>query len=273
MSQFSFSQRLSFGQYIHADSTIHRLDPRARILMFTLLVIALTFARSLYAVTAGVLSVLALYWLAKAPFKLLLKTLTSAIPLLAFIAFFQLFRFTADSANPLLLEVFRWQITLSGIWAALLVILRFAALIMVINLAGMTLATSEIIYGMQYLLRPLAWLKLPADDLVMILQITLRFFPLLTHSMEQIAKAQAARGAEWGAGEKNLFTRARRILPMLVPMFLTSLQQAERMALAMDARAYGYQQKRGAYHQFQFKAKDTTALVLTAILAIILLWL
>jgi energy-coupling factor transport system permease protein len=273
MSQFSFSQRLSFGQYIHADSTLHRLDPRARILMFILLVIALTFARSLCAVIAGVLLIFALYWLAKAPLKLLLKTLLGAIPLLAFIAFFQLFRFTTDGANPLLLQVFRWQITLSGIWAAIQVILRFTALIMVINLAGMTLATSEIIYGMQYLLRPLTWLKLPADDLVMVLQITLRFFPLLTHSMEQIAKAQAARGAEWGAREKNLITRARRILPMLVPMFLTSLQQAEGMALAMDARAYGYQQKRGAYHQFQFTGKDTAVVVLTAILAIILLGL
>jgi energy-coupling factor transport system permease protein len=273
MSQFSFSQRLSFGQYIHVDSIFHRLDPRARILMFTLLVIALTFARSLYAVAGGTLLVLGLYWLAKAPLKLLLKTLLGAIPLLAFIAFFQLFRFSADPANQLLVRVFRWQITVSGVAVAILVILRFTALIMVINLAGMTLATSEIIYGMQYLLRPLTWLKLPADDLVMILQITLRFFPLLTHSMEQITKAQAARGAEWGAGEKNLITRARRILPMLVPMFLTSLQQAERMALAMDARAYGYQQKRGAYYQFQFKGKDTAALLMIAVLAIVLLWL
>jgi energy-coupling factor transport system permease protein len=104
----------------------------------------------------------------------------------------------------------------------------------------------------------------------MVFQITLRFLPMLGQSTEQIAKAQAARGAAWGVKKQNLIERVKTIYPIIIPMFLTSLQKAENMALAMDARGYGNNIKRGTYKEFEFKFQDG-AFIFSGLLISILL--
>jgi energy-coupling factor transport system permease protein len=273
MSNFEFSQNLNFGQYLPTNSSIHNLDARARILIFTMLMIAIMFAQSPIMVISGLVLMLILFRLAKVPLKFSWKAIRTPLPFLLFLAIFQLFRFAPGINNPLLLSISSLSLTISGVIAAFMLILRFSALIMVISLASFTLSTSDIIYGMQSLLRPLNWLHIPSEDVVMILQITIRFLPMLGQATEQITKAQAARGAAWGLKEKNPLRRIKLIIPVIIPMFLTSLQRAETMALAMDARGYGNHIQRGSYQQFVFQLKDGYALAAVLLLALIILFL
>jgi energy-coupling factor transport system permease protein len=105
----------------------------------------------------------------------------------------------------------------------------------------------------------------------MVIQITLRFLPLLGQATEQIANAQAARGAAWGVKDQNLKQRIKLIIPVIVPMFLTSLQKSETMAMAMDSRGYGTNLDRGSYRQLDFKAQDGILIIAALIIAVLIL--
>ena len=109
-------------------------------------------------------------------------------------------------------------------------------------------------------------------DLVMVLQITFRFVPMLAQTAERIAKAQASRGAEWGGKTQGLFNRIRQILPLIVPLFVISLRRSENLALAMDARAYGYLDYRTSMVEMKFKWSDWLILLLNLIVSLIVLY-
>ena len=106
----------------------------------------------------------------------------------------------------------------------------------------------------------------------MVLQITLRFVPLLAQTAERIAKAQASRGAEWGGKTKGLINRIRQILPLIIPLFVISLRRSESLALAMDARAYGYLNYRTSITEMKFTPKDWAFLLLNIIVSLIVIY-
>ena len=216
--------------------------------------------------------ILALY-LAQIPIKFALRGLKAPLPFLIFIAIFQLFMYAPTEQNLLVLSIGPLNVTIEGILSALIVLLRFSALILIIGLASFSISTSDLIYGSQSLLKPLNKLGIPSEDITMVLQITLRFLPMLGQATEQIAKAQAARGAEWGTRHKNLIQQIKTIYPVIVPMFLTSLQRAENMALAMDARGYGNHIQRGSYKSFSFNKKDGITVLAAFILSILIVLL
>lgn len=273
MANFEYTQNLSFGQYLPLNSWLHHRDARAKILSYLILILALTIIKKPVLVMLGLVFIIGLYGLAKIPLKYAFRGLLTPLPFLVIIAILQLFRFLPSETNALLLTIWNWHITVQGLFSALVLIIRFTALILVISLSSFTISTSDMIYGMQSLLKPLNWLGIPSEDLIMIFQITIRFLPMLGQAVEQIAKAQAARGAQWGVKKTSLIQRIRVFIPVLVPMFLTSLQRAENMALAMDARGYGSHIKRGSYKTFQFKTQDglmTLAVLSVSILLILL---
>jgi energy-coupling factor transport system permease protein len=115
-------------------------------------------------------------------------------------------------------------------------------------------------------------LRFPVHDLVVIIQVSLRFIPLLAQVAERIAKAQASRGAAWQKGSGGLLSRVRLFIPLILPLFLTSLRRAENMALAMDARGYGASTKRSSFIQYRFDWKDTLVLILTTGVAALILF-
>lgn len=273
MANFEFTQNLSFGQYIPTGSWIHQRDARARILVYFSLIIGVTLARHIVMVIIGLIIILVGFLLAKISVRYALNGLKTPLPFLIFIALLQLFRFKPDAGNLLLLNIGSLTITQEGILAGFTVMIRFIVLILIISLTSCTISTSDLIYGLKSLFRPLTWLGIPSEDIIMVFQITLRFLPLLGQSTEQIAKAQAARGAAWGVKKQNLVERVKTIYPVIIPMFLTSLQKAENMALAMDARGYGINLTRGAYKKFEFKTSDgvfiITILLISALLIIL----
>jgi energy-coupling factor transport system permease protein len=160
------------------------------------------------------------------------------------------------------------QITGAGVVAAVTLLVRFTALILAIGLATSVTSSSELLVGMNALLRPLTRIGIPAEDAVMVIQVALRFLPLLAVTAERTAKAQASRGADWSPVKGNLVKQVKRIAPMIVPLFISSLGKAERMALAMDARAYGSHSPRGSMRELKFLWKDAAAVMLALLLSV-----
>jgi len=261
MSTFEFSQNLSFGQYLPLDSWIHRLDARARIVGFVGLLMAITFAQNVLMILCGMGIILIGFRISKVPLRYVVKSLKTPLIFLFIIAFFQFFRFPPDDLNPLIFAIGRLTVTVNGLIAGLVVMVRFITLILLISLTSFTLSTSDMIYGLQSLLRPLKKLHVRSEDIILVIQVTLHYIPMLGQATEQIAKAQASRGASWGIKGQNIFQRVKTIYPVIIPMFLISLQRAENMALAMDARGYGTLDYRGSYRQMAFKKKDGIFLV------------
>jgi energy-coupling factor transport system permease protein len=256
MNQFEFLRSIPFGQYLPVDSVLHRLDPRAKIIAYSLLVLALTFSLHIEGVLLGVMLVLQALWLGRIPLRYALRGLAAPLPFLLIIALLQVVWNNSPAGGAVLLAAGPIKITGADLMLGAVLLLRFTALILAIGLATDTLSTSEMISGLNKLFSPLSRVGIQAQDLVMMVQVTLRFLPLLAQSAERIAKAQAARGADWDRRKGNLLASMRRVIPLIVPLFLASLHRAEAMALAMDARAYGSAAPRSSLVDLHYKKVD-----------------
>lgn len=272
MSDFEFMHRLTIGQFLPTGSSLHRLDPRTRIIIFSLLLGAITFCTSIGGLLAGLLLVLAgLAW-ARIPARYALKGLLPPLPFLILLALLQFFMYAGQAEEPLFV-LGPLQVSPGGLLTAGMLLLRFAALILGLSLSSLSLSTSEMILGLNRLLRPLQSIGLPVQDLVLMVQITLRFIPFLVQAAERIVKAQASRGAPWGKGSGGPLRRVRQALPMIVPLFLTSLRRAENLALAMDARGYGGPSERTSMNELHMRGKDWLTMLAGFILAAIIFFI
>jgi energy-coupling factor transport system permease protein len=273
MESFEFIREISIGQYMPTGSVVHRLDPRARLLGGTILLLAMIFASHPPGLILGLPVFLLGLALARIPLRFALRGLLPPLPFIFILAILQVFINPYPDTLPIYTHIGSLAISGVDLWAGAALILRFTGLILGLSLVSFSLSTSEMIYGLGALLRPLTRLGMPVYDLVMMIQITLRFLPLLAQSMERIAKAQASRGADWGQGRGGLLKRIRRVIPLIVPMFLVSLRRAEQMALAMDARAYGIDTNRTAMVEMRFGWRDGLALGLVILVSGLIVWL
>ncbi len=264
MADFEFLQRINLGEYVPTGSVVHRLDPRARILSFTALILAITLTKSAWGLVAALALAVAGILIAKIPIRYAYRSLIVPLPFLVVLAILQVFLTPVVQSTEALWQWRFLHITTSGLLAGGVLVLRFAALILLLSLSSCVTSSSESLAGLNSLLTPFKRIGLPGDDLVMMLQATMRFLPLLALTAERTAKAQAARGVDWTSKKGGLLKRARRIYPLLLPLFLTALQKSERMALAMDARAYGSVKTRTSLYRFGFKGVDWIAMLLTA---------
>lgn len=267
MSEFEFLDHVTIGQYIPGVSLLHRMDPRARLLVALLLLGAATFAPHPAGLGVALLVVMTAITLSNLPWSFLLRGLIPPLPFLIFLALLQVIFNNHENLPPLL---FWWgvvQIYASDFIVAGMLLLRFGVLILGISLLSLVTSTSEMIYGVDALLKPLRWLRIRTQDLTMMAQITLRFIPFMALAAERIVKAQASRGVDWSNRPGNLLQRARRILPLLVPLFVSSLGKAERMALAMDARGYGSSRNRTMMMATRWTRTDTIILIACTALA------
>jgi energy-coupling factor transport system permease protein len=272
MSNFEFSRSLNFGQYLPLDSMVHRLDPRARILSAVFVLLAVTVANHWPGLLVGLGFILIGLILARIPLAYAFRGLIPHLPFLVILGIIQIFFNPYKDVPPILFKVLGDTISAGDFLAGGTLILRFAVLILGLGLISFCLSTSELIHGLEALFMPLERLGIPAFDLVMVVQVTLRFLPFLGQAAERIAKAQASRGGEWGTGHGSILARARQIVPLIIPLFMISLRRAETLALAMDARGYGGKARRTSTVELHFRFKDlmATALALAAAVTILL---
>lgn len=244
---------VSFGQYYPADSVIHRLDPRTKVIL-TVFYIVLTFwAKSAVAFAALFLSAALLIVLSKIPMRMVLRSLRAIAMIAVFTSAINIF---ATKGEILLTpESWKIQIYAEGLWRALFMVLRILILIVGSSIF-LTYTTTPIslTYALESLLSPLKVVKVPVHDFAMMMSIALRFIPTLSEETEKIMNAQKARGADFTSG--NLIRRAKALIPILVPLFVSAFNRAFELASAMECRCYNNGKDRTRLHVLRFHVSD-----------------
>jgi len=248
---------VTLGQYFPGNSLVHRLDPRTKILATVLYIVALFLAKSF--VSYGVmLALLALsISISRVPLKSILNGMKPVLFIAAFTAILNLFY---TPGEHVLVKIWILTITLEGVLNAFFMVVRIMMLI-----AGtflLTYTTSPILLtdGLESLLNPLKKLKVPVHELSMMMSIALRFIPTLIEETDKIMSAQRARGADFESG--NLLQRAKAMLPLLVPLFISAFRRADELAVAMECRCYHGGEGRTRLRQLKYQGIDWTALAL-----------
>lgn len=258
------------GQYYPAPSPVHRLDPRTKILVTFLYVILLFFINTFTGFAAAAVFTGAVVLVGQVPWRLLLRSLRPILLLMAFTLIFH----ALVTGGPQAQTIARWgpvTVTDEGLYQGAFLGLRLALLILTSSLLTLTTSPVELTDGLERLLLPAGRLGLPAHEFAMMMTIALRFIPTLLEEAEKIMKAQMARGADFQGG--NLVQRARALLPILVPLFVSAFRRADDLALAMEARCYRGGEGRSRYRVLRFKEGDLVAWAVTAVFFAGILWL
>ena len=247
----------TFGQYYPADSVIHRLDPRVKLTGTLMYIVSIFLFKSFacYFVVLGFLACVII--LSKVPLRYILRGLRVILFLLVFMSLFNLF-FTPGEivywkAGPL-------QITDAGIRNALFMVIRLTLLIAGSSMMTYTTTPNELTDGMERQLRPLAKIGLPVHEIAMMMSIALRFIPILMEEMQKIMNAQMARGASFDEG--NIVKKAKSLVPILVPLFVSAFRRADDLAMAMEARCYHGGEGRTKMKPLRYQKRDWIAYVI-----------
>ena len=251
---------ITLGQYFPGNSVVHKLDPRTKLLMVVVYIAALFLAKWFvsYAVMIAVLT--ACIAVSKVPPKSLVRGLKPVLFIIAFTAVLNLF-YTPGR------EIWHWwilKITWEGIERAFFMMLRITMLIMGTFLLTYTTSPIRLTDGLESLLGPLKKLHLPVHELSMMMSIALRFIPTLIEETDKIMSAQRARGADFDTG--NLVQKAKALIPLLVPLFISAFRRADELATAMECRCYHGGEGRTRMKQLRYRPAD--ALFILAALAV-----
>ncbi len=224
---------ITIGAYYPAKSKIHSLDPRTKILGVIFLVIVLFMLENFISYFFMMSVVYVLIKTSKVPPKMLIKGLRGILFIALFTTVLNVF-FT--QGETVLLSVGSVTITLEGVFTAIKTVLRLTLLIFISSI--MTLTTAPIILtdGIESLLKPFKKVGVPAHEIAMMMTIALRFIPTLMEELEKIMKAQMSRGAEFDTG--GVLKKAKSLIPVLVPLFISSFRRSDELAMAMEARCY-----------------------------------
>lgn len=224
---------ITIGRYVPGNSALHRLDPRTKLLGALVYSAAVLSCSSFISMSAAGAAAVAAALISKIPVSYIIKGLK---PLRWFILFTVIINlFCID--GKILWHLGAVHITYEGVSAAALLALRFIFFVLGTSLLTLTTPPIALTDGLARLLRPLKAVKLPADDIAMIISITLRFIPSFADEAERIMKAQKARGADFDSG--SMISRVRSIMPVTIPLFISVFRRADELSLAMDARCYG----------------------------------
>jgi energy-coupling factor transport system permease protein len=251
------------GQFYPAESPVHRLDPRAKIVTVAVLVAGLFLVGSMAGFLVIGAAVAAVLVVSRVPVATFLRSLRPIMIILLITSLFQVF---FNRQGDLL---FGWgwlQVYTGGVELAAFLALRLTLLISVTSLLTATTSPLALSDGLEDLLSPLSRLRFPAHEVAMMMSIALRFIPTLSSEAEKVMKAQAARGAEFSEG--GLLRRARGLVPVLVPLTVGAFKRADELAEAMESRGYRGGEGRTRYRELRFGRRDALALGLVgAVLA------
>ena len=260
-------KNITMGQYYPVDSWVHRLDPRTKILLTIAMIVAVFMVKTLvgYAIVLGFMYLVSR--LSNIPFKMLMKGVK---PLRFILILTFLLNLFFSNGTTMLLELGFVKISYEGLSQAIHYSLRLVFLVLGTSL--MTLTTSPIALsdGIEMLLSPLKKLHFPAHELAMMMSIALRFIPTLMEEADKIMKAQMARGADFESG--NLLARAKAMVPLLVPLFVSAFRRAGDLAMAMESRCYHGGENRTRLRVLKITQNDwKAAAAMLVLIAVILL--
>ena len=254
-------KNITMGQYYPVDSWVHRLDPRTKILLTIAMIVAVFLVKTMvgYGLILGFVYLVSR--LSHIPFRMLLKGIK---PLKFILILTFLLNLFFNSGETMLLEWGFLKISYEGLAQAIHYSLRLVFLVLGTSL--MTLTTSPIALsdGIEMLLSPLKRIRFPAHELAMMMSIALRFIPTLMEEADKIMKAQMARGADFESG--NLLARAKAMVPLLVPLFVSAFRRAGDLAMAMESRCYHGGENRTRLRVLKITKNDWLAAASVALL-------
>ena len=247
---------ITIGQYYPAKSVLHRLDPRVKLVSTLLYLISLFLFKSIPGYIVATVFLVAVIRLSKVPFSYIVKGLKPIVMLLMITVLFNLF-LTRD--GEVLFHAWIFTITEGGLRTAVYMAIRLIYLIIGSSLMTFTTTPNELTDGIEKLLHPLNKIRVPVHEVAMMMSIALRFIPILLEETDKIMKAQIARGADLESG--NIIQRAKNMIPILVPLFVSAFRRANDLAMAMEARCYRQGAGRTKMKPLKYQSRDRMAYI------------
>ena len=258
---------ITLGQYFPGNSPIHRMDPRTKLLALILYIITIFIADGLIPYVICAAGLAAVIRISRIPLKLIMKSLKPIVIIIIFTGALNIL-YTPGT------ELFRlwiFRVTVEGIRTAITMIVRILLLVASTSLLTYTTSPMALTDGLESLLGPLKKLHVPVHEFSMMMSIALRFIPTLIEETDKIMSAQKARGADFESG--NIFQRAKALVPVLVPLFISAFRRADELACAMECRLYHGGEHRTRLHSLRYGKVDawgglTAALICGGVIAL-----
>ena len=257
---------ITIGQYYPADSPIHRMDARLKLTITFLFIVTLFMVNTFVGYVFVIASMGLVIKASKVPLKFMLKGLKSIVIIILFTAFINLFMTRGETV---LLQMGFLTLTLEGVFLAAKMCVRLVLLIIGSSLLTLTTTPIQLTDAIEYILKPFKKIGVPAHEIAMMMTIALRFIPTLLDETDKIMKAQQARGADFDTG--NLVQKAKALIPILVPLFISAFRRAEELAMAMEARCYHGDERRTRMNVMQMKPADYRAAGIMAVYTVVLI--
>lgn len=223
---------ITLGQYYQADSVIHRLDPRVKLVATLVFIVTLFIVDNFIGYALAGIFLIGMIKLSKVPFRFMVRGMKAILFLLLIAVVFNLFLTPGEAV----FSFWKLTVTKEGIEMAVKMAIRLTFLIIGSSLMTLTTTPNNLTDGLEKLLSPLKKLRVPVHEISMMMSIALRFIPILLEETDKIMKAQIARGADFESG--NLVKKAKSLVPLLVPLFISAFRRANDLAMAMEARCY-----------------------------------
>ncbi len=247
---------ITLGQYYPGNSAIHKLDPRVKIMGTLVYIVALFVIDSFIGFAVATLCLGIVIKMSKVPLKFMLKGLKPIFFIIAFTFILNMFMMKGE----VIAKVWIFEITKEGIYQAFFMAIRLILLIIGSSILTLTTKPINLTDGIEHLLKPFSKIGVPSHELAMMMTIALRFIPTLLEETDKIMKAQQARGADFETG--NIIHRAKQLIPILVPLFISAFRIAQDMAMAMEARCYNGGDNRTRMNSMKYAKCDVVAGVL-----------
>ncbi len=259
---------ITLGQYYPAASILHKLDPRVKLVTTISFLVALFLVKNWVGYLVATIFLASVIRLSKVPFSFMVRGLKAIFMILMITVVFNLF---LTPGERVLVQFWRLQITDRGLRTAVFMAIRLIYLILGSSVMTLTTTPNDLTDGMERLLGPLKKLHVPVHEVSMMMSIALRFIPILMEETDKIMKAQIARGADFENG--NIVQRAKNLVPLLVPLFISAFRRANDLAMAMEARCYRggagrTKMKPLAYARRDYIAYGVVVIFFAAILAV-----
>lgn len=245
---------ITIGQHYPTDSVIHRMDPRTKIVGSLFMIIALFLITPLWGYAFSYVALFIVIKMSKVPLKFILKGLKPIMFFIIIAVSINVFLTPGEVIFP----SFFIKVTYEGVYRALITVFRFTSLIVTSSMVTLTTSPMALTDGLERLMNPLKKIKFPVHELAMMMTIALRFIPTLIEEADKIMKAQMARGADFESG--NIFVRAKSMIPLLVPLFISAFRRADELAMAMEARCYRGGEGRTRLKVLSFGKRDYVGL-------------
>lgn len=255
---------ITIGQFYPADSVLHRLDPRVKLVGTFAFLISLFVGKGIFAYAAATVFLAVVIKLSKIPFKMIMKGLKAIIIILLITVSFNLFL----TDGEILFKIGFLKLTKEGISVAFFMGLRLIYLVVGASLMTLTTTPNDLTDGLESVLSPLNKIKVPVHEISMMMSIALRFIPILMEETDRIMKAQKARGADFDSG--NIINKAKAMVPLLVPLFISAFRRANDLAMAMEARCYRGGEGRTKMKPLHYEKRDRNAYVVLVVYLVVM---